>query len=71
MPSGITTMIKIFDKMILPLATYNSEIWGSVAFRVNKINMKFIHMDNRKIPIEDLQIKCFKRLLVTTVTNCS
>ena len=60
---GITTMVKTFDKMILPIATYNSEIWGTMAFPVNKKNMKFIHMDNRKNPIEDLQIKFCKRLL--------
>ena len=60
---GITTMVQMFDKMILPIATCNSEIWDTMAFPVNKKNMKFIHIDNRKHPIEDLHIKCFKRLL--------
>ena len=51
------------DKMISPIATYNSEIWGTMAFPVKKKNKNFIHMDNRKNPIEDLQIKFCKRLL--------
>ena len=26
----IRTMVSLFDKMILPIATYNSEIWGAM-----------------------------------------
>ena len=60
---SIKTMVNIFDKMILPIATYNSEIWGTMCFPVNKKNTKFIHIDNRKNPVEDLQVKFCKRLL--------
>ena len=49
--------------MILLIATYNSEIWGTMCFPVNKKNNNFIHFDNRKNPVEDLQIKYCKRLL--------
>ena len=49
--------------MILPTATYNSEIWGTMCFPVNKKNTNFIHLDNRKNPVEDLQVKFCKRVL--------
>ena len=59
----IRSMVSLFDKMILPIATYNSEIWGNMCFPVNKMNNNFIHFGNRKNPIEDVQIKLCKRLL--------
>ena len=49
--------------MILPIATYNSEIWGTMCFPANKKNSNFIHLDNRKNPVEDLQVKFCKRVL--------
>ena len=66
-------MVSLFDKMILLLATYNSEIWGTMCFQLNKKNNNFIDFDNWKKPVEDLQIKFCKRLLGAgdKATNCA
>ena len=61
---GIETISTLFDKMVLPVATYNCEVWGTMCFPLNKKNNFFIHTDNRKNPVEDLQIKFCKRLLL-------
>ena len=66
---NIRTMVSLFDKMILPIATYNSEIWGTMCFPVNKKNNNFIHLDNRKNPVEDLQVKFCKRVGVSDKTT--
>ena len=56
-------MIELFDKMVLPVALYNSEIWGTMCFPVNENNMNFLEVGPQKNPIEDGQIKFCKRLL--------
>ena len=64
-------MVGLFDKIILPLAPYNNEIWGTMCLPVNKKNNSFTHFDNRKNTVEDLQIKFCKRFLGVSdkVTN--
>ena len=49
--------------MILPIALYNSEIWGTMCFPVNEKNNDFLGVSSQKNPVEDVQIKFCKRLL--------
>ena len=48
--------------MILPVATYNSGIWGTMCFPVNE-NNDFLGVSPQKNLVEDVQIKFCKRLL--------
>ena len=56
-------MLEVFDKMILPIALYNSEIWGTMCFPVNDKNPDIFDVTPQKNPVEDLQIRFGKRLL--------
>ena len=56
-------MLELFDKMILPIALYNSEIWGTMCFPVNESNTNLLGATPQKNPIEDIQIKFCKRVL--------
>ena len=56
-------MLDLFDKMILPVAMYNSEIWGTMCFPVNENNTDFLGVSPQKNPVEDVQIRFCKRLL--------
>ena len=57
------TMFQLFEKMILPIALYNSEVWGTRCFPVNPKNDDFFSVSSKKNPIEDLQVKFCKRVL--------
>ena len=57
-------MLELFDKMILPIAMYNSEVWGTTCFPVNEKNNDFFDVaKNNKNPVEDIQVRFCKRLL--------
>ena len=58
-----TVLLELFDKMILPIATYNSEVWGTICFPVNKKNNNLFEVTSGKNPIEDLQVRFCKRVL--------
>ena len=57
------TMFQLFEKMILPVALYNSEVWGTMCFPVNPKNNDFFGVSSKKNPVEDVQIKFCKRTL--------
>ena len=54
---------ELFDKMIMPIAMYNVEVWGTICFPCNKNNDDFLNVSNTKNPIEDIQTKFGKRVL--------
>ena len=56
-------MLDVFDKMIMPIALYNSEIWGTMCFPVNEKNLDLMEVSPQKNPVEDIQIRFCKRLL--------
>ena len=56
-------LLDLFDKMILPIAMYNSEVWGTSCFPCNKKNNDFFNVPNTKNPIEDIQTRFCKRVL--------
>ena len=56
-------LLELFDKMILPIAMYNSEVWGTTCFPCNKKNNDFFNVSNTKNPIEDIQTRFCKRVL--------
>ena len=62
-------MLDLFDKMILPISMYNSEIWGTMCFPVNENNSDFLGVSPQKNPVEDVQIKLCKRLLQVRDTS--
>ena len=56
-------LLDLFDKMILPIAMYNVEVWGTTCFPCNKNNNDFLNISNTKNPIEALQVRFCKRIL--------
>ena len=56
-------LLQLFDKMILPIAMYNAEVWGTVCFPCNKNNNDFLNVTSNKNPVEDIQIRFCKRVL--------
>ncbi len=56
-------MFQLFEKMILPISLYNSEIWGTMCFPVNPKNNDFFNVSSKKNPVEDVQVKFCKRTL--------
>ena len=60
-----STMFHLFEKMVQPIALYNSEIWGTMCFPVNPKNNDFFGISSQKNPVEDLQVKFCKRILGT------
>ena len=55
-------LLELFDKMIIPIAMYNSEVWGTACFPVNERNNDFFDATNKN-PIEDIQVRFCKRVL--------
>ena len=60
---GIKILLDLFDKMVLPVALYNSEVWGTNCFPVNKNNNNFFDNSALKSPLENLQTTLLKILL--------
>ena len=58
-----TIMADLFDKMILPVALYNSEVWGTMCLPANEKNTDLLGVSSQKNPVEDIQIKFCKRML--------
>ena len=56
-------MLDVFDKMVMPIALYNSEMWGTSCFPVNEKNTNLFGADAQKNPVEDVQIRFCRRLL--------
>ena len=56
-------LLELFDKRILPIASYNSEVWGTICFPVNEKNKDLLDIPSSKNPIEDLQVRICKRIL--------
>ena len=56
-------LLDLFDKMILPITMYNSEVWGTICFPYNKKNNDFFNVTNTKNPIEDIQTRFCKKCI--------
>ena len=56
-------MLEVFDKMIMPIALYNSEVWGTMCFPANEKNQEMLEVSPHKNPVEDVHIRFCKRLL--------
>ena len=56
-------LLSLFDKMIFPIASYNSEVWGTMCFPQNPRNNDFLNISINRSPIEDIQTRFCKRIL--------
>ena len=56
-------LLDLFDKMILPIARYNFEIWGTMCLPYNPRNNDLLNVKSSKNLVEDLQFKFCKRIL--------
>ena len=57
-------LVDIFEKMVLPIALYNSEVWGSSLIPVNANNSDFFNINViSKYMVEKLQMKFLKMTL--------
>jgi hypothetical protein len=57
-------LFDLFDKMIMPIALYNSEIWGTMCFPTNPNNNDFLGDLGKKNLVDDLQKRFCKRVLM-------
>ena len=62
---NVPIMIDLFDKMVIPIAMYNSEVWGVDLIPVNTSNNDLLSHKNVKHPVERLQCNFLKRILGT------
>jgi hypothetical protein len=61
---NIDIMIDLFDKMVVPIAAYNSEVWGAYYIPNNSNFASWFEFDNiTKCPIEKLHIQFMKMIL--------
>ena len=61
---NIQTMMELFDKMILPIATYSCELWGTNFIPPNPKNNAFLNKENlSKHLSENLHFRFLKMLL--------
>ena len=65
-------LLNLFDKMVVPIILYNSEIWGGYLFR----NKQILHENNEflfdlKNILEDLHIKFMKVVLGVHSKTCN
>ena len=56
-------MLELFDKTILPIALYGSEVWGTMCFPVNVKNENLTDGNPANNPVEKIQVKFCKRIL--------
>ena len=53
----------LFDKIIVPICSYNSEVWGSALFTKQFSRHSFLSENQQKNPVEKIQISFLKHLL--------
>ena len=56
-------MIDLFDRMILPVCTYNCEVWGASFFSSKSSPSDFLSEKQCKNPIDNLQVSFLKHIL--------
>ena len=67
---NVTVILNLFDKMILPICTYNCEVWGVSFFPYKFSTRDFLAEKQLKNPIDKLQGSFLKRTLgVNTCTS--
>ena len=54
-------MLKLFETISIPVALYNSEVWGTLFFSQNPNNMDFF--DIPKLGVANLQFKFLRYIL--------
>ena len=60
---NIRILIDLFDKIILPICTYNCEVWGASLFTMKFSPCDFLSEKQCKNPIAKLRLKFLKRIL--------
>ena len=60
---NIKLLMDLFDKIIVPICTYNSELSGSAFFTKESSHHSFLSEDQQKNPVEKIQISFLKHLL--------
>ena len=60
---NIKLLMDLFDKIIVPLGTYNSEVWGSAFFTKQSSRHSFLSENQQKNSVEKIQISLLKHLL--------
>ena len=60
---NVTVLLNLFDKMILPICTYNCEVWGASFFPYKFSARDFLAEKQLKNPIDKLQGSFLKRIL--------
>ena len=60
---NIKILIDLFDKMILPICTYNSEVWGASFFNKTSSSSELLSEKQRNNPIDKLQGTFLKHIL--------
>ena len=60
---NIKILIDLFNKMILPISTYNSEVWGASIFSFKSLLSDFLSEKQCKNPIDKLQGSFLKHIL--------
>ena len=60
---NIRILIDLFDKIILPICTYNCEVWGASLFTMKFSPCDFLSEKQCKNPIDKLHLKFLKHIL--------
>ena len=60
---NIKILIDLFDKTILPICTYNCEVWGASFFSSKSSSSNFLSEKQCKNPIDKLQGSFLKHIL--------
>ena len=60
---NIKILIDLLDKMILPICTYNCEVWGAIFFNSKSSPSNFLSEKQCKNPIDKLQRSFLKHIL--------
>ena len=59
---NISVLLELFDRMILPICTYNCEVWGA-SFFPGKFSREFLCDKQLKNPLDKLQCTFLKHIL--------
>ena len=60
---NIRILIDLFDKIILPICTYNCEVWGASLFTMKFSPCDFLSGKQCKNPVDKLPLKFLKHIL--------